>query len=240
LFKHTKPDAIIGTSIGSMNGTYVAAGGTTENLEKIWHNVSRKMLFPLNTNVLYKFLKTDSIYSNANLKKFVDFHLNDLNVKNFEDLNIPTYINSTRFRDGKTIFFDKGSLRDAIIASSSVVPFYPPYSINGVRYIDGGANNFAGLKKAFEIGSRKIVLVDTGFPKNSENMTSFVDILRHSFDILIHNSIRKDLAYLKDENITVIEPKVFFSNNNHDFSHTKELILEGKLRTQEVIDKILK
>ncbi|MFC1723127.1 patatin-like phospholipase family protein [Nanoarchaeota archaeon] len=147
-----KPDVIIGTSIGSLNGAYLAAGHSAEDLEHVWQYVTHRTFFPLK-----RLIKSPSLFRTYGLKKLIASRLPGT----FEDLQIPFYVNSTRVDDGKSVYFNKGKLLPPVIASCARTPFFPPQTIGGVNYIDGGFSEYIGVRKSLELGCKKIVVLDT-------------------------------------------------------------------------------
>ena len=92
ILKKIMPDLIIGTSIGSINGAFVASGGTADELEEIWLHVSRRLLFPRNFSLFFKLFKAESMSKNINLKEILQ---RVMKKEHFEDCAIPLYINAT-------------------------------------------------------------------------------------------------------------------------------------------------
>ena len=41
------PDLIVGTSVGAINGSWLAGGGSVDELAEVWRSLRRKQLFPL-------------------------------------------------------------------------------------------------------------------------------------------------------------------------------------------------
>jgi len=61
-----------------------------------------------------------------------------LDVKNIEDLKIPTVICATDFDHGKSVGWAKGEIVPRVLASCSIPIIFPPVRINGAHYVDGG------------------------------------------------------------------------------------------------------
>ncbi len=85
------------------------------------------------------------------LEKFLD-------VKRFEDLKIPVYVSALELTRGEYVYFNKGSLVDALIATSAIPGYLPPLKKNGKIYVDGGA--FSNIPVIFmkKIFNPKIII----------------------------------------------------------------------------------
>lgn len=61
-----------------------------------------------------------------------------LDVKNLEELKIPTVVCATDFDHGKMTGWVKGEIVPRVLASCSIPIVFQPIRINGVHYVDGG------------------------------------------------------------------------------------------------------
>ncbi len=233
LLKHTTPDCVIGTSVGALNGFFLCSHKSVVGLEHVWSDLDETFLFPLNRKFLWKFSRADSVFKNTNLKRLIV----NYGVTDFEDLKIPLYVNCTRLSDGKSVFFDKGPLLPVLLASSAVVPFYPPYMIDGKLYVDGGFSEFAGLSKAKALRPDKILLIDSGYAV-ADSFSGVLEVTRYAWELVAHASLDRALSSF-GKDIVHISPSVLDHVHVNDFSHTSEFIREGTLRMREVLDKIL-
>lgn len=86
--------------------------------------------------ILAKAFLNDGILPLEELKESLEKFLD---IKNFEELKIPVYVSALELTEGKYVYFNKGSLVDAIIATSAIPGYLPPLRKNGKIYVDGGA-----------------------------------------------------------------------------------------------------
>src|SRR3989344_3680963 len=82
------PDVIIATSVGSINAAMYTTGHSPDAMEKIWLSLTKKMLFPFNRQLLYKFHLANSIANPAAERKFMFKYLGR---KTFDDTSILLY-----------------------------------------------------------------------------------------------------------------------------------------------------
>lgn len=119
---------ISGTSIGAVVGAFYANGFAPDTILEIIEKTS--------------FFK--SIRPAWTLRGLLSMHpLHDLLLKyithnSFESLAIPLTVGATDIGKGKSVYFSKGDLIPALLASSSVPVVFNPYKLNGGVYVDGG------------------------------------------------------------------------------------------------------
>ena len=123
------PDVIIGTSAGAINGAFLASGCSPEEMIRHWKSVSRRTIFPINKDILPYLWKVQSLFTQMELTHFLQ---KSLPQNRFKDLLLPLYVNATRLKDGKGHYFSKGPLTPALLASTAIPPYYPPYCYDSV------------------------------------------------------------------------------------------------------------
>jgi NTE family protein len=123
---------IVGTSAGSIAGSFYAAGIDPEEALEIFLK-TRLMKFvrpALGSLGLINIERTADIF-----KEYLPALI--------EDLKIPTTICTTNFSEGSVAYFTKGSLIKSIHASCCIPGVFKPIMINEQMYVDGGVlNNF--------------------------------------------------------------------------------------------------
>jgi len=239
LDSHMRPDVIIGTSAGAINAAYYAGGMSPTELERIWENVTNRLVFPVNWQIMYLFGKIRSISHPYKLKRLIE---RTLPVKTFEECKIPLYINATDLRTGKSVFFHSGSIVDAIMASCAIAPYYPPYRINGVEYVNGGISNMIAIDEARALKCRQIIAVSTFSHRELYTQWNVLRLLSTSLDIVMLNKFYNELEIetrgFNPKHIIHINPK--FPNYIHisDFRYTKALIKHGEDEARRMLRKI--
>jgi NTE family protein len=240
VMKKLKPDMIVGTSVGSLNGAAIADGddlyANAIRLKKMWYNLDRKILFPINTN-LFSFHSSRALFSNKGLYNHIE---KNLTAKTFEDLFVPLYVNCTNMYTGKSEFFSKGKIIDPLVASCSAAPAYPPVEINNIPYIDGAFGSVLGIEKIIRLGCKKAVII------NTEHYTSFLpkknSIAEYTERILAINrtqSIESELNILKLNKIKVIEVSpepLTYELLPLDFLNVNNMIKLGNKEAKKVLD----
>jgi NTE family protein len=123
---------IVGTSAGSIAGSFYAAGVDPEETFNIFMKTKlMKFVRPaLGSLGLINIERTGDIF-----KQYLPAHI--------EDLKIPMSICTTNFSRGTVEYFTKGPLVRAIHASCCIPGVFKPIMIHGEMHVDGGVlNNF--------------------------------------------------------------------------------------------------
>jgi NTE family protein len=132
--------AVSGTSAGAIIGAFLADGfHPVEIGDLILKNITR---LPVNRHHLKQGL-LDVDFLKVLIK-------NNLRTQRLEDLPTPFFANATNYETGECMTFTSGSILDIVIASASIPIVFPPVTIEGVPYVDGGLScnlNVRPLKK---------------------------------------------------------------------------------------------
>jgi NTE family protein len=233
IFKKFSPDLIIGTSVGALNGVVLANGKDIKNnlkkLDTIWQKASRKTFFPHNYKLFYKYHHAQSIYSHEGLLNQLK---QNVTVKNFEELDIPLFINCTNMNTGKTKLFKKGEIIKPILASCSLPPFFKPVYINKIPYIDGGISNYLGISN---LKYEQIIVVNVLQKQNLEMKNNLSEYTSRMSSIIM-NQLIKDEVKLAQKTSKLIDISANFKYIHlSDFGHTKELIQLGEKTAKKVL-----
>ncbi len=180
-----KPDYIAGTSIGAAIGAYYAL-----------HKEMNSLISKIKSMKKMEFLKLVdlnnpkiSLIKGIKIKKFLEE--NFFKDRTFKDTKIPLTICATDITHKKAIYFEKGRLIDAVMASISIPGIFPPYKINNTYYIDGGVFHPIPYQILLKKGMDKVIGVNlnTITAKENKNMNVF-HILIDIFSIMM-NEIQK-------------------------------------------------
>jgi NTE family protein len=118
-----------------------------------------------------------------------------------EDLPIKTILQSTDADSGSGHVFTEGELDKVIYASSALMPFFPPISINQHTYVDGAFSNPLPLLEAIYREMDIIIAVDFNARKNYEPSTTLLDyyerLINESMESTTHlqNSLAVNLHH---------------------------------------------
>jgi len=200
LFEHgIKPNVVVGTSVGAMNGAAVAANPsleTVERLRKVWLTLNEDQIFggSILAGAANLVRTRTSLHSNASLRSMIE---QLLPVTTFEDLKIPFQCVAASIERAAEHWFNEGSLIDAILASAAVPGVLPPVEIDGEHFVDGGIVNSIPISRAVELGAKEIYVLQVGrvetplVPPKTPVQVALV-----AFEIARRHRFARDLASL--------------------------------------------
>jgi NTE family protein len=158
-----RPDLVLGTSVGALNGALYAADPSTavERLIELWDNVDANS--PFEASLLERastFARTRThLHGNHRLRRLLLLHLP---VRRFEELEIPFACVAASIERAGARWFDRGDLLDALLATSAVPGLLPPVEIAGEHFLDGGLVDSIPVGRAIELGGSCVFVLQVG------------------------------------------------------------------------------
>ncbi len=193
------PEVLVGSSIGSVNAAFLAAGPSRERVEALralWHGVRPRDVFSLNPlRMGHALLRRGSLFSAERWRAFVT---ENLPYDRIEDAAVPLRIIATDFEDGSPVVLDSGSVVDAVMASTCLPGIFPPQRIGDHLYLDGVLSDPVPLKPAVDAGADTLYVLAVSTASPSPDARSPGAILRHSLTILLIPHIRLDALRMPD------------------------------------------
>ncbi len=159
-----RPDLILGTSVGAINGAVFAGDptpGGVERLTRLWADTRLSEITP--GGVLRRV--STLARSGTHLESFevARARLDEaLPVKRIEDLAVPYQCVAASIERAAEHWFTEGDLADAVLASCAVPGILPPVEIDDEHYIDGGIVNSIPVARAVELGATTIYVLQVG------------------------------------------------------------------------------
>jgi len=200
LFEHDiKPNIIVGTSVGAMNGAAVAALPalkTVERLREVWLTLNEDQIFggSILSGAANLVRTRTSLHSNKALRTMIE---QLLPVTTFEQCKVPFHCVAASIERAAEHWFHTGPLIDAILASAAVPGVLPPVEIDGEHFVDGGIVNSIPISRAVELGAKEIYVLQVGrvetplVPPKTPVQVALV-----AFEIARRHRFARDLATL--------------------------------------------
>jgi NTE family protein len=248
LLEHdTRPAMLVGTSAGAINAAFLALDPTPAaalELGEMWKNVDKDQVFHGNRlTMLWRFLTgKDSLYANDHLQRLVEETLPP-GAERFADLDgTQLYIVATRLDTGQPrVFGDdpRERLLDAIMASTALPPFFPPWSCAEELLIDGGIAADLPVKIALDRGAKEVFalhLVDA--PRRKHQLHGLLNIAEQAINNVLSRQLAADLGELASiPGVTLHHVPLtgFYGLPIWDFSHTDEMIEGGRRQMEEYL-----
>ena len=160
-----QPDLVVGTSVGAINGAFIAADpsvAATLRLADIWRRLSADggvFSGSLVERVSTAVRSRTHLHRHGPLRQLLaEF----LPVANIEDLAVPFQCVAASIERAAEHWFDSGSLVDAVMASAAVPGLLAPVRIGEEHYLDGGLVNSIPVSRAVQLGATTLYVLQVG------------------------------------------------------------------------------
>jgi len=183
-----RPDLAVGTSVGSLNATFVAfdpSQAGAMRLEDVWRTMKDTDLFPgggrFKTSWARMLVRGNRIFENIGIRRMIEVNLGR---PRFEDAQIPLAVVATDLETGAERIFNSGDIVDPLLASTAMPGIFPPVPIEGRNYIDGGVANNVPIGPAVAMGANTVYVFDaTSHTRQRRPLNRPVDYLLHAFTL---------------------------------------------------------
>lgn len=221
--KNIKINAICGTSAGAIVAALYAFGKTPAQIEKIVVEFEWKKLSSLT-------LSKYGVLSNDKIGEIIKLNIGD---KKFKDANIPLGMIATDITTGEKVVLDKGSVADAVVASTCIPGIFIPVEIGGRFLVDGGIVENVPLSCLKNKDVDYLIGVDLVPERSYKKPENVIEVLYNSFNFLVRVNKK---AQTKEADLT-IKPDLT-EYNAVDMSQIKELIDLGYEETKKIIKEL--
>ena len=243
LFAHdVYPDLLVGTSVGALNASYVAAAphrAGADALEQVWHRASRSLLFPVRPRAVLLGMagRRDHLVKADGLERWIS---GNLLVRHFEDTEVPLHVVATDLASGNPVVLSEGELLPALLASTALPGIFPPVRHRGRMLVDGGTSADVPVLQAEERGATDIwVLPTSGAERDAALPKGAFEVLLRSIGIVLGHVTRDHLAKLRSDTVVRVLPApAVLDSSILDFRHTAELIAEGRRLAEEFLGNL--
>jgi NTE family protein len=242
LYRHdVAPDLLVGTSVGAINAAFLAFNPGPEGpaeMERLWLSMTEAELFPAGRfHVPWaRFLsRGDRVFENTGLRRMIERRIGN---PRFEDARVPLAIVATELDTGAERIFTSGPVVDPLIASTAMPSIYPPVTIDGVRYIDGGVANNVPIAPAIALGAKTLyVMNSTSHSHQRRPLNRPLDYLLHAFSLARSQRMALEQTFLADKVklVMVPTPSLDYYVPFSSMQHTQKLIDSGYEHTMRFL-----
>jgi NTE family protein len=158
-----RPDLVVGTSIGALNGVLVAAdpAGAAQRLARMWQGEELRLAF------------SEKLWGRAARLVRSGTHLHSLEPlsrvlaealpgASFGDLELPFQCVAASIEGATARWFSSGPVVPAVMASCAVPGLLPPVEIDGTHYFDGGLVDSIPVGRALTLGATTVYVLQVG------------------------------------------------------------------------------
>lgn len=193
-----RPELIVGTSIGAINGALVASDPTESaiaRLVELWASPSAREVFGDSApRQLARIARRGThLHSVGPLRRMLVRELGGAEA--FEDLPVQFECCAASIERAAEHWFRSGPLVDAVMASAAVPGLLPPVLIDGEHYVDGGVVNSIPIGRAVALGAGTIFVLQVGrIDRPLVAPRNVVDVARVAFEISRRHRFVRELA----------------------------------------------
>jgi NTE family protein len=157
------PDVIVGTSIGAINGAFVAAdpAGAAARLRQMWQSDAARQAFSGTLWGRAVRLASSGTHLHA-MDPLRDMLRGMLPASDFADLKLPFHCVAASIERAQARWFNNGPIVPAVLASCAVPGLLPPVEIDGEHFFDGGLVHSIPVGRAVALGASTIYVLHVG------------------------------------------------------------------------------
>lgn len=240
------PDTIVATSVGAINGAFIASHGptsaTVDELAALWRSVRRGQVFPLEplTGLLGFLGAKRNLAPGGALRRLVTRNVLH---ECLEDLSIPLHVVACDVLTGSEVLLSRGPLVDAVLASAAIPGVLPPIEWQGRLLIDGGVVDNTPISHAVGLGARQVYVLTTGGPcVLTAPPRGALAMLMHATGLMVSQRFTAEVASVgRGIDVVVLPPPCPIDVQPMDFGHAETLMsraeadagafLDGRTRT---------
>ncbi len=236
------PDLIVGTSVGAINGAWLAGGRSSAALADLWHGLERADLFPMHPVLgLRAFVGKSTHFVPATaLRSTLSRHVP---FENLEDASTPLIVVTADALSGEEVLLTSGNAVDAVTASASLPAIYPParVQVDGRQrlLVDGAIVNNTAITTAIDAGATDVWVLSTGYScEVSEPPDTALAAALHAVSLMVQRRFVLEMAAnTYDLPIHLIPPPCPLELSPIDFSQSAELIERAADGTRSWLDE---
>lgn len=223
------PDLVVATSVGALNGAFLASNGpsaeTVEQLAMLWRRVRRGQVFPLEplTGLLGFLGARQNLVPGGGVRRLVARHVRH---ERLEELQTALHVVACDVLTGEEVLLSHGPLIDAVLASSAIPGVLPAIEWEGRLLIDGGVVNNTPISHAIALGAREIYVLPTG---GACDLTApprgALAMLLHATSMMVSQRFTSEVAGPHgDAEVIVLPPPCPLDVQPLDFGRADELM----------------
>jgi NTE family protein len=195
-----RPDLVVGTSVGALNGAFVAADPTPASLDRLvalWRSMSTNEVFSVGLARLRDVARHRThLHPITPLRDLVDRELGHARI---EDLAVPFQCCAASIERAAETWFSSGPVSAAVTASCAVPGLFPPVRIGDEHFLDGGIVNSIPVGRAIELGATTVYVLHVG--RITQPLTAPTrpwEVAMVAFEIARRHRFARDMAEVPD------------------------------------------
>src|SRR6478609_1674942 len=128
-----RPDVIVGTSVGALNGAWLAGhpDDPIDDLARVWRGLHRSDVFPPDAKrgLLALAGRRRSLFDAGPLRSLIEDHVH---FPYLENAPIPLHVVAVEVLTGRDVLLSTGPAIDSVLASAALPSLFEPVEIDSV------------------------------------------------------------------------------------------------------------
>ena len=227
-----RPDAVVGTSIGALNGAFLAGhndlDGVTE-LSELWGSVRRPDVFPVSVRSVVRGVLGRQQFL------FDSVAMRDLLVRahfgfaRLEDAPTPLHVVATDLESGDPVVLSTGDTIRALLASSAIPGVFPSVEIDGRTLVDGGVVANTPITQAEEFDPAVVYVLPTAPDQLAHTPSNAIAMMQRAMALASHPAEHRALVEVSSRRTVHVlpVPETTTHLSIFDFGATRRLIDES-------------
>ena len=227
-----KPDAVVGTSIGALNGAFLAGhsdpAGVNE-LAELWASVRRRDVFPMSVGALVRgvFGHQPFLVESLGLRSLL--MRAQFGFERLEDAPVPLRVIATDLQTGDAVVLSTGDTIRALLASSAIPGVLPAVEIEGRMLIDGAVAANSPIAQAEEFDPSIVYVLPTVPDKLLVPPGNAIEMIQRAMALTAYPAERRALAEASSHRAVRVVPVPAEAGklSIFDFRATRQLIRDS-------------
>jgi NTE family protein len=228
-----RPDLVVGTSIGALNGAYLSGHLDLDGVEALgdlWATVRRTDVFRLNVRRLVGAVigHRDHLFDVLGLRAIIERAR--LGFERLEEAPIPVHAVATDLLSGEPVVLSQGDTVEALLASSAIPGIFPPVNVGGRLLVDGGVLANLPVTQAVELGASRVFVLPAMASESAIAPYGALDLMQRSMFVATSALTRGDLLRVAEPaEVHMLPVPATAQGSIFDFGETQALIDDAYL-----------
>ena len=224
-----RPDVVVGSSAGALNGVAFAQDPTGRGVDRLWatwSRVQRRSVFPIRPVGLVACLvgRRSGLVSPGPLRSWIAA---GVDLRDLRDAEVPVGVVATDADTADAVPLTTGDPVEALLASSAVPGVFPAVTIGGRRLVDGGVAADLPVRVAEQLGATRVyVLPRAAIPQPDAQRAGAVDALVRAASQVLSRAAYQDIASTTAD-VLMLPAPTSRSVSPLDFRDSRRLMREG-------------
>jgi len=236
-----RPGRIVGTSVGALNGAFLAFHPDEEGVERlaeIWRGLEHERYLRFNpVRLAYRLASRQrNLFDSDFLERLVHDQAEE---DDFAATKVPLFVVATNLNTGRKQVLTEGRVSEAVLASTAIPGVFSPVQMNGYAFIDGGVVANLDLETAVDLGAREILAIDLSHCFQLPEPSNVVGVITRTVDIVMRDRVQRDMAALERRaRITLVQPEIERGPGPGDLRFVTQLIEQGEAFAKHLVGNV--